>query len=210
MFGRKKDENDDAVPEDEEKPDADSALPLRSKARFAGTTPASAPAPVTRPEIVRRAPDIHGGPQRRSDRGAMDSDGKKLIVGREIILSGEINSCDKLVVEGHVEASINDCREIEIAESGMFKGAADIELAEISGTFDGELTARQLLIVRATGRISGTVRFGQLEIERGGEIVGDVQVWTPGAATGPTQPDAPEPEPEEVNASAVEEAAPAE
>lgn len=143
----------------------------------AGAQSGSARTAVGRPEIVRRAPDIHAGP-RRMDRGSGDD--KKLIVGREIALTGEINSCDKLVVEGHVEAAIMDCREIEIAETGTFKGEANIEMADISGVFDGKLTARDLLVVRATGRITGEVRFGQLEIERGGQIIGDVQVYAPG------------------------------
>jgi cytoskeletal protein CcmA (bactofilin family) len=111
-----------------------------------------------------------------------DEEGKKLIVGRDIALNGEIKSCDKLVVEGHVEANISDCRVIEIAEGGSFKGMAEIDTAEISGVFDGSITARELLVVRATGRITGKVRFGQLEIERGGEITGDVQAYGPDKA----------------------------
>ena len=40
------------------------------------------------------------------------------------------------------------------------------------------------LVVRATGRITGKVRFGELEIERGGQIIGDLQVFGEGAAAG--------------------------
>ena len=81
------------------------------------------------------------------------------------------------MVEGRVEANIRDCREIEIASSGTFKGEAEIEIAEISGTFDGTLIAKDILFVRSSGRVTGTVRFGKLEIERGGEIVGDVGTY---------------------------------
>ena len=106
-------------------------------------------------------------------------EGKKLIVGREIQLSGNISACDKLVVEGRVEAELQDCRQIEIASTGTFKGSAAIDMAEISGNFEGTLTARDILIVRSTGRITGTVRFGKLEIERGGEVVGDIGLCDP-------------------------------
>ena len=47
-------------------------------------------------------------------------------------------------------------------------------MAEISGNFEGTLTARDTLIVRSSGRVTGTIRFGKLEIERGGEVVGDI------------------------------------
>ena len=105
------------------------------------------------------------------------SDGDPLLViGREIVLNGEINSCDMLVVEGRVEATIKACREIKITETGTFRGRVEFERADISGVFEGHLTAHEHLLVRATGRVSGTVRVGALEIERGGQVIGDIQV----------------------------------
>lgn len=130
---------------------------------------------VARPEIVRRATDYASGPADDRSMGTY-GDGKKLIVGREIALNGQISSCEKLVVEGTVEASMSECREIEIAETGMFKGEAEIEIAEISGAFEGTIIARDLLIIRSTGRVTGSVRAGRLEVERGGQIQGDVQI----------------------------------
>lgn len=100
---------------------------------------------------------------------------RRLIVGREISLSGEITSCDRLVVEGSVEANLANCRDIHIAEGGLFKGSASIDEAEIRGRFEGTLNVRKRLLIRATGRVIGTVRYGQIEIEIGGQISGDVQ-----------------------------------
>jgi cytoskeletal protein CcmA (bactofilin family) len=98
----------------------------------------------------------------------------KLIVGPDIKLKGaEITDCDTLVVEGRVEASM-DSRVIQIAERGVFVGKAGIDVAEIRGRFEGELTARTQLVIRATGRVSGKVRYGKVAIEEGGEISGDI------------------------------------
>ena len=104
-----------------------------------------------------------------------ETEHRKLIVGREIALSGEITSCDRLVVEGSVEANLANCHDIDIAESGLFKGSASIEEAEIRGRFEGTLTVRKRLFIRATGKVVGTVRYGQIEIECGGQISGDIQ-----------------------------------
>jgi cytoskeletal protein CcmA (bactofilin family) len=104
-----------------------------------------------------------------------DSDLRKLIVGREITLSGEINSCDRLVIEGSVEANLQNCNEVELAETGLFKGSATIDEIEVRGRFEGTLTVRKRLLIRATGRVSGTIRYGQIEVECGGQISGDVQ-----------------------------------
>src|SRR5256714_6904378 len=98
----------------------------------------------------------------------------KLIVGPDIKLKGaEITDCDTLVVEGRVEASM-DSRVIQIAENGVFVGKAGIDVAEIRGRFEGELTARKQLVIRATGKVSGKVRYGKVAIEEGGEISGDI------------------------------------
>lgn len=100
--------------------------------------------------------------------------GSKLIVGPDIKLKGvEITDCDTLVVEGRVEASM-DSRVIQIAEHGVYSGTVGIDVAEIHGRFEGELTARKQLIIHATGRVSGTIRYGKLTIEEGGEISGTI------------------------------------
>ncbi|HYB10335.1 MAG TPA: polymer-forming cytoskeletal protein [Alphaproteobacteria bacterium] len=125
-------------------------------------------------ETVRRVVDMPN-PTRKGESTAMPAESKKLIVGRDISLNGKIASCDRLIVEGKVEAELQDCHTIEIAESGTFKGAAEIENAEVSGRYDGSLTVRDGLIVRSTGHVSGTIRYGRIEIERGGEINGDVK-----------------------------------
>lgn len=100
--------------------------------------------------------------------------GSKLIVGPDIKLKGvEITDCDTLVVEGRVEAAM-DSRVIRIAESGVFSGTVGIDIADIRGRFEGELTARKQLIIHATGRVSGRIRYGRISVEEGGEITGDV------------------------------------
>lgn len=108
--------------------------------------------------------------------------GSKLIVGPNIKLKGvEITDCDTLCVEGRVEATI-DSRVIQIAERGAFKGSAEIDIAEIHGEFDGELTVRQKLVIYSTGKVSGKVRYGKVVIEEGGQLSGDIQVGTAAAA----------------------------
>ena len=106
--------------------------------------------------------------------------GSRLIVGPDIKLKGvEITDCDTLVVEGRVEASM-DSRVVQIAEAGVFSGTVSIDVAEIRGRFEGELTARKQLVVYSTGRVSGRIRYGKIRIEEGGEISGEVSTLTGG------------------------------
>jgi cytoskeletal protein CcmA (bactofilin family) len=103
-----------------------------------------------------------------------ETKGSKLIVGPDIKLKGaEITDCDTLVVEGRVEASM-DARLVQIAESGALHGTIGVDLAEIRGRFEGELTVRKQLTIHPGGKVSGKVRYGKIVVEDGGELTGDV------------------------------------
>lgn len=185
MFRRKKETEDEIRPL---APDHDSASDtprVPSRPATAAVAPSAPAVPATLPARsgaagVPLARPAGGVPARAAP---PDAEGKKLIVGREIMLSGKITSCDKLVVEGRVEADLSETRAIEIAEMGYFKGNAEIDQAEIAGRFEGNITVRQRLFIRATGKVTGTIRYGTVEIEAGGEISGDVQVSAAAART---------------------------
>jgi cytoskeletal protein CcmA (bactofilin family) len=129
------------------------------------TPPAPTPTPMTPTPMVGS----------RDGKNESKNDTKRLTVGRGISLNGKISFCDRLVIDGKVEAELEDCHTVEVTENGTFKGAAEITGAEISGHYDGSLTVRENLLIRGTGRVSGTVRYGKLHIEDGGEINGDVK-----------------------------------
>ena len=105
---------------------------------------------------------------------AVKEGGSKLTVGPNIKLKGvEITDCDTLVVEGTVEATM-DSRVIQISEQGAFKGSADIDIAEIRGVFDGNLTVREKLVIHSTGKVTGKIRYGKIVIEEGGQLSGEI------------------------------------
>ncbi|WP_119459072.1 polymer-forming cytoskeletal protein [Rhodospirillaceae bacterium SYSU D60014] len=137
-----------------------------------------------RPEFGQRGIDIPTAssksqtesvskPQTESE--SKEPEGSKLIVGRNIHLKGEITACDTLVVEGRVEASMKS-RVIEIDETGLFSGSAEVENADIRGRFEGDLMVSGRLSVHATGRVSGSIRYGEIVIASGGQIAGDVRL----------------------------------
>jgi cytoskeletal protein CcmA (bactofilin family) len=142
------------------------------------------------------ATKVEAAPQ--ATKSAPNDEGSKLIVGPNIKLKGsEITDCEILVVEGRVEASMKS-RDIRIAEGGVFSGTAEIDVAEVRGTFEGELTARKRLVIYATGKVTGVIRYGEMLVEEGGTLSGDVErlAAAPGLAKVvdvSTQSKAPEP-----------------
>ena len=100
----------------------------------------------------------------------------RLTVGPEIKMKGvEITDCDTLVVEGRVEATL-DTRVLQIAEHGAFNGVVSVDVAEIHGRLEGELTVRKQLVIHATGKVSGKIRYASIKVEEGAEISGDIAV----------------------------------
>ena len=104
-----------------------------------------------------------------------ESDSKRLVVGRNIELSGKITACEHLVVEGRVEVTLAGARLLEVAASGFFKGSAKVDDAIISGHIDGDLTVSNKLTILSGGKISGSVNYGSIIIEAGGEVSGDMR-----------------------------------
>jgi cytoskeletal protein CcmA (bactofilin family) len=150
------------------------------------------PAPVVPPVAVQAAvpPTVVDMPRRADTPSIVTSsrpaapapapqpaDAKRLIVGEGISLSGEITACDRLVVEGSARVTLNQTRAIEITETGRFtEGKAEVDEAEVSGVYEGELTVRKRLLIRHTGQVRGTVRYGEIEIEKGGVLSGSVSM----------------------------------
>jgi cytoskeletal protein CcmA (bactofilin family) len=137
-------------------------LPLPPSLTERLPTAAAAPAPTPKSTIGQD-----------SDDGEI---GKRLIVGKGIQLKGEITACDRLVVEGQVEVTMNATRTLEIKPSGHFIGSCEVEEAEVSGIYDGDLTVRGRLVVHNNGRVTGKICYGELELERGGQIAGELSV----------------------------------
>jgi cytoskeletal protein CcmA (bactofilin family) len=138
--------------------------------RNPGNPNAAAAAGATTAAAAPTTPAANSAPAKEGE--------SKLTVGPNIKLKGvEITDCDTLVVEGSVEATM-DSRVIQISERGSFKGSADIDIAEIRGQFEGNLTVRQKLTIFATGKVTGRVRYGKVVIEEGGQLSGEVESGT--------------------------------
>ena len=144
-------------------------------ARPAPAPPAVNYAPGVRSEAPKPADVKPEAPKADAPKGEERREAK-LIVGPDIKMKGvEVSDCDTLVVEGRIEATL-DCRVLEIAEKGTFSGTVAVDSAEIRGRLEGELTVRKQLVVHATGRIAGKLRYARIKVEEGAELSGEISV----------------------------------
>ena len=97
---------------------------------------------------------------------------RTLTIGRGINMSGEIEACDHLMVEGTVEAALKGAKLLEIAESGTFYGTVEIEEATIAGRFEGDITVSGRLTLKSSGVITGSIAYREIEVESGAILDG--------------------------------------
>src|SRR5436305_12251698 len=111
---------------------------------------------------------------------------REVFLGPEIVLSGELKSCGTLIAEGIVDSGRIECRKFILGSAGSCKGEVQAESAVISGRFEGRLIVRARLLIKSGGQVRGSVQYGQVEIEPGGELQGDMVVHP---ASNPTPQD---------------------
>lgn len=209
MFGSKKsEENTEDKPEEVKTKAADTEMASRhlsglsdilARKEKEGSKPSGIPAqPQPNPlQNVKREQNrmTQGEQPKTRENGAVSSnthsftrkERRELVVSHEITLSGEISACDHLVIEGTVDAKLKDAQSIAIAEGGQFRGKITIQSAVISGLFEGELDVEGQLTITASGTVRGRIHCGELEVERGGKLIGEISVGTE-ARTEATKP----------------------
>lgn len=143
-------------------------------------TPDPAPARGLMPPAAPQSaphPAPHSTPdaQKASDKHEERKEAR-LVVGPDIKMKGvEVDDCDTLQVEGRIEATL-DARVLQITEKGVFSGTVAVDNAEIHGRLEGELTVRKLLVVHASGRVTGKIRYARIKVEEGAELAGEISV----------------------------------
>ena len=153
----------------------------RDEGMFAKQTSSPAPAPAA--ANTAPAPSEINRYEAKTD----ERKEAKLVVGPEIKIKGvEISDCDTLVVEGRIEATL-DSRVLEITQHGVFQGTIAVDNAEIHGRFEGELTVRKQLVIHATGKVSGKIRYAKIKVEAGAELSGTIEMTDKAASFAPTK-----------------------
>ncbi len=98
---------------------------------------------------------------------------EQLYVGPGLKLKLEVGQCDIFRCEGEAEGNVK-AKQLILSPSGRLAGHIEVDTAEVEGSFDGIMIVAGFLHVRSTGRISGNVRYKQIEIERGGQVQGQM------------------------------------
>ncbi len=92
------------------------------------------------------------------------------VIGADVVITGNISAKVDLHVDGRVEGDIA-CASLVQGESSVIQGAITAETARLSGTVNGSVDARELVIT-ASAHVTGDISYETLTIEQGGHVDG--------------------------------------
>lgn len=97
-----------------------------------------------------------------------------LIVAEDTFIRGKIRNCRRIEVYGQVEGELS-AEAMVVHEGGRFRGRVKADDADIHGTLQGSVNVRNMISIRSSGAVSGTVQYGQLAMETGASLSADVR-----------------------------------
>jgi cytoskeletal protein CcmA (bactofilin family) len=95
------------------------------------------------------------------------------VIGRGAIIEGTVRASGPIQVDGQIEGTLQVDGQVSVGPHGAITGELIADEIVIGGRAHGKVSARGHLHVAAGGSVRGEVRYGSLQIDRGGVIDGN-------------------------------------
>ena len=96
-----------------------------------------------------------------------------LMIGEGVTITGTIKADNEVNIQGTIDGDI-DCNSVTINESGNVKGKVKTEIMTVEGKVEGEININSILHIKSKGNVSGKIFYGEIEIEEGGKLSGEI------------------------------------
>lgn len=110
------------------------------------------------------------------------------LIGESLVIEGEINSEEPLVIRGKVKGNIHVARRLVVEASGKVSGDLDGKEIIIHGNAKGKVTSAEKLVITSSGTFIGDISAQKLVIEEGARFQGNVDMNTPPPQAPPQTP----------------------
>ncbi|MGB9237009.1 MAG: polymer-forming cytoskeletal protein [Terriglobales bacterium] len=103
--------------------------------------------------------------------------GELAMIGKSVVIKGEVSGSEDLYIDGKVEGSI-DLRNhsVTVGPSGNVKAGISAKCIMIQGKVDGSLTVSDRLDLRKSAVVTGDVTTQRIAIEEGAFLKGKVDI----------------------------------
>jgi cytoskeletal protein CcmA (bactofilin family) len=109
-----------------------------------------------------------------------DSGGQAAIIGKSLVIKGEVTGSESLYVDGKVEGSINlPGNRVTIGRNGQVAASITAREVVVQGKVVGNITVSDRLDVRNEGSLTGDVVAHRISVEDGAFFKGKIDIRRP-------------------------------
>jgi cytoskeletal protein CcmA (bactofilin family) len=98
------------------------------------------------------------------------------LLGKAATLHGDLEFAGGLHLDGrvigNVRSSTEDGGALSVSESGLIEGTVEVTSIVMNGTVNGDMHARERLVLGGKARVNGNVYYGVIEMAPGAVITG--------------------------------------
>jgi cytoskeletal protein CcmA (bactofilin family) len=113
------------------------------------------------------------------------------LLGKTSILNGDLEFSGGLHLDGRVNGNVRssapDGGALSVSESGFIEGRVEVTSIVMNGTVNGDMHARERLVLGEKARVNGNVYYGVIEMAPGAVITGKLIPLANGAAPAAAQ-----------------------
>jgi cytoskeletal protein CcmA (bactofilin family) len=147
-------------------------------------SPRPEPAIAAPPQIVKV--ETHMPETIRRESTLSPSSSVQAVIGRSIILKGELSANEDLLIEGQFEGTVNlqdHC--LTVGTNGKIKAEINARQVVILGSVNGNVSAREKIEVRRSGNVIGDLTAASISIEEGAYFKGSIDILRDGKGEEP-------------------------
>jgi cytoskeletal protein CcmA (bactofilin family) len=98
------------------------------------------------------------------------------LLGKAATLNGDLEFSGGLHLDGRINGNVRsnagDGGALSVSESGFIEGTVEVTNIVMNGTVNGDMHARERLVLGGQARVNGNVHYGVIEMAPGAVITG--------------------------------------
>lgn len=120
------------------------------------------------------------------------ADGSMALIGRSVVIKGELDGSEDLTIEGHVEGKI-ELREhtLTVGTNGRVKAQVFAKSVVVLGELVGNISAAEKVDIRDNGSVDGDIVAPRVAIAEGAHFRGSIDMQRKGQPARPAGAPAP-------------------
>ncbi len=106
--------------------------------------------------------------------------GERATIGPSITIRGDVSGDEDLLIQGRVEGSVDlKLKSVTVGTEGRVKANITGRVVIVEGEVEGDLKAKEQVVLRSTARVQGDITAARVVLEDGASFRGGVDMGDP-------------------------------